>query len=215
MHIHNYLFLGSFTAFAFLGLNTGRAQSSGSVPTHISGGHAEFTPAFKLPGTGATGGGTPADTSLLFPLPAIAGHPGISIVAKSPAFVAHGSFFFPLSSSSQPERTGDFVLEGEIAYSLPQEKIFILFSQFRVDTTGNVFARFTVNGQEVGGREIELLTAAARGTTAATAATEFTISVKEQISAPFAQAVNNLFQATVLTPGEELATLRLVAHVAP
>ncbi|HYZ74333.1 MAG TPA: hypothetical protein VE641_14750 [Chthoniobacterales bacterium] len=213
MQFHNYLFLGSFTAFALLGTNAGLAQSSGSVPAHISGGHAEFTPTVKIPGTGAaTSGGTPTDTTLLFPLPAMAGHPGISIVAKSPAFVAHGSFFFPLSSRSQPEKTGDFVLEGEIAYSLPQEKIFILFSQFRVDTSGNVFARFTVNGQAVGGREIELLTAA--GTSTTTDATKFTISATEHTSAAFAQAVNNLFQTTVLTPGEELATLSLVAHVA-
>jgi hypothetical protein len=214
MHFHNYLFLGSFTVFALLGTNAGLAQSSGTVPAHISGGHAEFTPAVQYPGTGAASGGAPADSNLLFPLPAIAGHPGISIVAKSPAFVAHGSFFFPLSSSSQPEKTGDFVLEGEIAYSLPQEKIFILFSEFRVDTAGNVFARVTVNGQEIAGREIELLTSAAVGTSATTDTTKFTISVKEQISAAFAQAVNNLFNATVLTPGEELATLRLVAHVA-
>jgi hypothetical protein len=199
MHFHNYLFLGSFTAFALLGVNVGLAQSSGSVPAHISGGHAEFTPTVKLPGAGGTSGETSADTALLFPLPAIAGYPGISIVAKSPAFVAHGSFFFPLSSSSQPEKTGDFVLEGEIAYSLPQPKIFILFSQFRVDTSGNVFARFTVNGREVGGREIELLTSAAAGTTANADATEFKISAKEQISTGFAQAVNNLLNATVLT----------------
>lgn len=214
MHFYNYLLLGSFTACALLGTNAGLAQASGSVPAHISGGHAEFTPTVQYPGAAAAGGATPTDSGLLFPLPTIAGHPGISIVAKSPAFVAHGRFFFPLSSSSQPEKTGDFVLEGEIAYSLPQEKIFILFSQFRVDTSGNVFARFTVNGQEIGGREIELLTSAAAGTSATTNATKFTISAKEQISAAFAQAVNNLFQATVLTPGEELATLRLVAHVA-
>jgi hypothetical protein len=195
-----------------LGLDAGKAQSSGSAPARISGGHAEFTPTIQIPSTGNAGTQSPTD-DLAFPLPMIPGFPGISIVAKSPAFVAHGSFFFPLSSSSRPEKTSDFILEGEVEYSIPQQKIFILFSHFRVDTTGNVSANFKLNGQEIGGNEIELLNAAT-GTAPATDKNKFTISAKELISTEFADAINKLFNATVLTPGQELATLSLVARVA-
>ena len=195
-----------------LGLDAGKAQSSASAPARISGGHAEFTPTIQIPSTGNAGTQSPTD-NLAFPLPMIPGFPGISIVAKSPAFVAHGSFFFPLSDSSRPEKTGDFILEGEIEYSIPQQKIFILFSHFRVDTSGNVFGRFRLNGQEIGGSEIELLNAAS-GTSPATDKNKFTISAKELISTDFADAINKLFNATVLTPGQELATLSLVARVA-
>lgn len=127
--------------------------------------------------------------------------------------MAHGSFFFPLSDSSRPEKTGDFVLEGGIEYSIPQQKIFISFSQFRVDSSGNVFARFRLNGQEIGGSEIELLNSAP-GTSPTTDKNKFIISGKELISTAFADAINKLFNATVLTPGQELATLQLVAHLA-
>jgi hypothetical protein len=212
MRYRNSLLLGSFALFSVLGIDVGQAQSSGSVPARISGGHAEFTPTIQIPGTGAAGTESSTD-NLAFPLPVIPGYPGISIVAKSPAFVAHGSFFFPLSDSSQPEKTGDFVLEGEVEYSIPQLKISILFSHFRVDTSGNVFARFILNGQEIGGSEIELLNAAP-GTSPTTDKNKFTISAKELIAAGFADAINKLFNATVLTPGQELATLNLVAREA-
>jgi hypothetical protein len=212
MRYRNSLLLGSLALFSMLGLDAGKAQSSASAPARISGGHAEFTPTIQIPSTGNAGTQSPTD-NLAFPLPMIPGFPGISIVAKSPAFVAHGSFFFPLSGSSRPEKTGDFILEGEVEYSIPQQKIFILFSHFRVDTSGNVFASFKLNGQEIGGSEIELLNAAP-GTSPATDKNRFTISAKELISTNFADAINKLFNATVLTPGQELATLSLVARVA-
>jgi hypothetical protein len=213
MRYGNSLLLGSFALVSMLGIDVGEAQSSASVPAHIAGGHAEFTPAIQIPTPGTAGAESPPDANLAFPLPAIPGYPGISIVAKSPAFVAHGSFFFPLSDSSRPERSGEFILEGEVEYSIPQQKIFILFSNFRVDTSGNVFARFRLNGQEIGGSEIELLNAAP-GTSPTTDKNKFTISAKELISAAFADAINKLFNTTVLTPGQELATLNLVARVA-
>ena len=212
MRYHNSLLLGSFALFSVLGVDVGQAQSSASVPARISGGHAEFTPTIQIPTTAAAGTEGSTD-NVAFPLPMIPGLPGISIVAKSPAFVAHGSFFFPLSKSSRPEKTGDFVLEGEVDYSIPQQKIFIVFSDFRVDTTGNVFARFVLNGQEIGGNEIELLTAAP-GTAPTTDKNKFTISAKELVAAGFADAINKVFNATVLTPGLELATLNLVAREA-
>jgi hypothetical protein len=212
MRYRNSLLLGSLALFSMLGLDAGKAQSSASAPARISGGHAEFTPTIQIPSTGNAGTQSPTD-NLAFPLPMIPGFPGISIVAKSPVFVAHGSFFFPLSSSSRPEKTGDFILEGEVEYSIPQQKIFILFSHFRVGTSGNVFANFKLNGQEIGGNEIELLNAAT-GTSPATDKNKFTISAKELISTEFADAINKLFNATVLTPGQELATLSLVARVA-
>jgi len=212
MRYRSSLLLGSFALLSMLGIDVGQAQSSGSVPARISGGHAEFTPTIQIPSTGAVGTESSTD-NLAFPLPVIPGYPGISIVAKSPAFVAHGSFFFPLNDSSRPEKTGDFVLEGEVEYSIPQQKIFILFSNFRVDTSGNVFARFRLNGQEIGGSEIELLNAAP-GTSPTTDKNKITILAKELVAAGFADAINKLFNATVLTPGQELATLNLVAREA-
>jgi hypothetical protein len=213
MRYGNSLLLGSFALVSMLGIDVGEAQLSPSVPAQIAGGQAEFTPAIQIPTSGTAGTESPTDTNLAFPLPAIPGYPGITIVAKSPAFVAHGSFFFPLSDSSRPESTGEFILEGEVEYFIPQQKIFILFSHFRVDTSGNVFARFRLNGQEIGGSEIELLNPAP-GTSPTTDKNKFIISAKELISAPFADAVNKLFNTTVLTPGQELATLNLVARVA-
>ena len=62
-------------------------------------------------------------------------------------------------------------------------------------------------------RRAQLLNAAP-GTSPATDKNMFTIPAKELISAGFADAINKLFNATVLTPGEELATLNLVARVA-
>ena len=213
MRYRTSLLLGSFALLSMLGIEVGEAQSSGSVPARISGGHAEFTPSIQIPSVGTAGGESSAEANLAFPLPMIPGYPGITIVAKSPAFVAHGSFFFPLSDSSRPEKTGDFVLEGEIEYSIPQQKIFILFHHFRVDTSGNVFASVRLNGQEIGGSETQLLNAAP-GTSPTRDKNKFTISAKELISAGFADAINQLFNATVLTPGEQLATLELVAHEA-
>jgi hypothetical protein len=213
MRYGNSLLLGSIALVSMLGIDVGEAQSSASVPAHIAGGQAEFTPVIQIPTSGTAGAESPTDANLAFPLPVIPGYPGISIVAKSPAFVAHGSFFFPLSDSSRPESTGEFILEGEVEYSIPQLKFFIVFSHFRVDTSGNVFATFKLNGQEIGGSEIELLNAAP-GTSPTTDKNKFIISAKELISTAFADAINKLFNVTVLTPGQELATLNLVARVA-
>jgi hypothetical protein len=212
MNLHNYLLFGSFAVFAILGDNMGLAQSRASTPQHISGGDAEFKPLLQLPYTGTTSDGTPAQTTLLFPLPAIPGHPAISIVPKSPAFVSHGSFFFPLSTYSQPAKNGDFLLLGEVVYSFPDDNLTVLFSDFRVDTDGSVFAKVTVNGNEAFGSETELLVA--KSFTATATATQFRETGKEEVSTVFATEVNSVFNATVLRPGEEVADLHIEADIA-
>jgi hypothetical protein len=158
MKLHLISFLGSIAALALLGINAAQAQSPnsaaqaqslGSVPAHISGAHAEFTPILTANSTAQAADGSMTHTTALFPVPPIPGHPGVAIVVKSPAFFAHGNFFFPLSSKSRPTKTDDFDLEGAISVSYSQEVIHLLFTQFRVDTTGNVFGRLSVNGQEM------------------------------------------------------------------
>jgi hypothetical protein len=214
MHTHKYLFLGSLVALSLFESNPGLAQTPASVPKHILGGEAVFTPTVTIPSGQAAGGETSTQNNVAFPLPSLATHTGVSIVVKSPAFIYDGSFFFPLSASARPQKTGDFSLEGEIAYSYPADHISLLFSQFRVDTSGNVFARFTINGKEIGGKEIQLLTGAAVTTTSSPGGFNppaFEISAKEEISVQFAAAINNVFHDTVLTSGQELATLTLVA----
>src|SRR5260221_10267225 len=101
MRYGNSLFLGSFALVSMLGIDVGEAQSSPSVPAHIAGGQAEFTPAIQIPTSGTAGAGSPKDANLALPLPAIPGFTWISIVAKSQAFLAHSSFFFYLSDSSR------------------------------------------------------------------------------------------------------------------
>jgi hypothetical protein len=212
MHLHHYLLLGSFAAFTLLSDNMGLAQSISPIPQHISGGDAEFKPLYQLPNIGATSDGTPAETNSMFPLPPIPGHSAIPIVTKSPAFVSHGSFFFPLSTQSQPAKNGDFLLLGEVVYSFPQDNLVVLFSDVRLDTNGNVFAKITVNGQEPFGSETELLSAKTINSTAT--ATQFRETGKEEVSTSFAQALNSLFNATALTPGEQVAVLHLEANIA-
>jgi hypothetical protein len=63
-----------------------------------------------------------------------------------------------------------------------------------------------LNGAEIGGSEIELLNPAP-GTSPTTDKNKFTISAKELISPAFADVINRLLTMTVLTPGQELATL--------
>jgi hypothetical protein len=210
MNLNNYLLLGSFMAFAFAGDSAGLAQSVAQPPRHISGGHAEFTPNLQSL-TSTASDGVPNQPTLPFPLPSIPGHPAISIVAKSPAFISRGSVFFPLSRHSRPAKDGDFILLGEVVYSLQQDNLTIVFSDFRLDTNGSVFAKISVNGKEIFGSETELLTA--KNITSATTGARFTEEGEEDISAPFATAVNSLFNATVLTPGEELAALKLDADI--
>jgi hypothetical protein len=214
MHTNKYLFLGSLFAVSLFQSNLGLGQTPASVPKHISGGYAVFTPTVTIPSNQKTGGEPSAQNNLAFPLPSLATHTSVSIVVKSPAFISDGNFFFPLSASARPQKTGDFPLEGDIAYSYAADHISLLFSQFRVDTSGNVFARFTINGKEIGGKEIQLLTGAAVTTTSSPGGFNppaFQISAKEEISAAFAAAINNVFNDTVLTSGQELATLSLVA----
>jgi hypothetical protein len=127
--------------------------------------------------------------------------------------IAHGEASTPVTQHAYIGNYGNNTYTGGTNYTIPQQKIFIVFSHFRVDTSGNVFATFKLNGGEIGGSEIELLNAAP-GTSPATDKNMFTIPAKELISAGFADAINKLFNATVLTPGEELATLNLVARVA-
>jgi hypothetical protein len=210
MNLHNYLLLGSFAAFALVADNTGLAQSAAQPPQHISGGHAEFTPHLQSYSSNASDG-VPNQPTLPFPLPSLPGHPAISIVAKSPAFISRGSVFFPLSQHSRPAKDGDFVLLGEVVYSLQQDNLTIVFSDFRLDTNGSVFAKISVNGKETFGNETELLTG--KNITSTTTGARFTEEGEEDISATFATAVNSLFNATVLTPGEELAALRLDADI--
>ena len=210
MKINNYLLLGSFVAFALLGDNAGLAQSAAQAPEHISGGHAEFTPHLQSYGSAASDG-VPNQPTLPFPLPSIPGHPAISIVAKSPAFISRGSVFFPLSRHSRPAKDGDFVLLGEVVYSLQQDNLTIVFRDFRLDTNGSVFAKISVNGKEPFGSETELLTG--KNITSATTGARFTEEGEEDISATFAAAVNSLLNATVLAPGEELAALHLDADI--
>jgi hypothetical protein len=208
--MNNYLFVGSVVAFSLLDLNLGLSQTQPSVPEHISGGRAAFAPTITIP----SDGGSSDQNNSAFPLPSLATHKSVSIVAKSPAFISDGSFVFPLSAGSRPRRTGDFLLEGEIAYSYPEDHIAFLFSRFRVDTSGNVFARFTVNGHEIEGKEIRLLTGAAVTTKSLPGGFNppaFELSANEEISAEFAAAVNNAFHDTVLTSGQVLATLDLLA----
>jgi hypothetical protein len=214
MKFHNVRSLGLLAAFTLLGLNPGQAQSSGSIPAHISGGDAQFTPDITVssPAMGANGAMT--NTTIVFPLVPIPGHPGVAVVTQSPAFIAIGSFFFPISPKSRPAKTNDFDLLGGVSVSYPQDGINLSFTEFRVDTTGNVFARFSVNGKSIGGKEIELLTAAPAETAPTPDPTQFTLVVKEQISSNFAQIINGLFHATVLAPGQQAATLNLDAQVA-
>jgi len=212
MQVNDYLLLGSVAALTFLGNNIGLAQSEAPPPQQISGGHAEFKPLLRIPSTATPSDGTADQTDIPFPLPTIPGHSAISIVPKSPAFVSHGSFFFPLSAQSRPAQDGDFLLLGEIVYSYPQDNLTIVFSDFRLDTNGSVFAKVTVNGNEPFGSETELLTSNSIKSRAT--AKVFRETGKEGISAAFATAVNSLFNTTVLTPGEGLADLRLDARIA-
>jgi len=69
------------------------------------------------------------------------------------------------------------------------------------------------NGKDVALGEIELLTAASAGTAATPHESQFTLEVKERISKDFAQIINDLFLASVLTPGQQAATVDLEAQV--
>jgi hypothetical protein len=210
MNLNNYLLLGSFGAFAFVADNAGLAQSAAQAPERISGGHAEFTPHLQSYGSAASDG-VPNQPTLPFPLPSIPGHPAISIVVKSPAFISRGSVFFPLSRHSRPAKDGDFVLLGEVVYSLQQDNLTIVFSDFRLDTNGSVFAKISVNGKETFGSETELLTG--KNINSANTGARFTEEGEEDISATFAAAVNSLLNAAVLAPGEDLAALHLNADI--
>jgi hypothetical protein len=224
MHFYNVRFLKSLAAFALLGVSAGQAQSSGSIPleqaqssvsipANVAGGFAQFTPNSKINSLEKAADGALTHTTATFPLPAIAGHP-VAVRAISPGIFPQGSLFLPIDPQSQPAKAGDFALLGGVSVSYPQDGIFISFTEFREDTSGNLFARFSANGHDIGGGEIELATATAAKSAPTADRTQFTISAKLQISAAFAQLVNGLFHATVLSPGEQIATEDLVADVA-
>jgi hypothetical protein len=81
-----------------------------------------------------------------------------------------------------------------------------------VDTEGNLVARITFNGQSIGG-EIQLANASAARIGLTPDKTQSTIFETLRISTFFADAVNKLFGAPVLTPGQPIANVELVADV--
>jgi hypothetical protein len=224
MQFHNVRFLGSLAAWALLGVDAAQAQSSDSIPANaqssssipenVAGGFAKFTPNFKVNSLEIGANGALTHTTATFPIPAIAGHPAVAVLALSPGIFPQGILFLPIDPQSQPAKAGDFALEGGVSVSYPQDGLFLEFTEFREDTSGNLFARFSANGRDVGGGEIELATATAARIGLTPDKTQFTISENLQISAAFAQAVNTLFHATVLMPGQQIATADLVADVA-
>jgi hypothetical protein len=206
MQFYNVRLLGSLAAFALLGVNTGQAQT----PANVSGGFAEFTPTINLSSLQTTANGLTHSTAA-FPLPPIAGHP-VAILPISPGFFnQQQSLFLPIDPQSQPAKTGNFALLGGVSVSYPQDGIFIEFTQFREDTIGNLFALVTVNGKSMG--EVHLVSAIGAHFSPSPDRTQFIITAKLQVSAALAQAVNALFNTTVLTPGEVIATEDLVADV--
>jgi hypothetical protein len=223
MRFYNVRLLGSLAALAFLGIGAANAQSfpatfrqtgsTNSVPANVAGGFAKFTPDFKINSIEKAADGTMTHTTATFPLPAIPGHP-VAVRALSPAIFPQGILFLPIDPQSQPAKAGDFALLGGVALSYPQDGIFLAFTDFREDNSGNLFGRFFVNGQDVGGGEIELANATGAKIGQTSDHTQFTISAKLQISAAFAQLVNRTFHATVLSPGQQIATEDLVADVA-
>jgi len=147
-------------------------------------------------------------------MPSIAGHPGVAVLALSPGFFdQEGNLFLPLDPQSHPAKTGDFALLGGVSVSYPNVGIFITFTEFREDISGNLFARVTANGQAIGGGEIELVTASAARIGLTADKTQFTIQAKLRVAAQLAQAVNALFNSSVLVPDEQIATEDLVADV--
>ena len=224
MHFYDVRFLGSLTAFALLGVNAGQAQSSDSMsanvassaPANVAGGFAKFIQDFnfKVDSLETAANGALTHTTSTFPLPVFPGHPGVAVLALSPGILVQGTLFLPIDPQSQPAKAGDFALEGGVSVSYPKEGIFISFTEFREDTSGNLFARISAKWTGYRGGEIELVTAAAARITPTPDKTQFTISSRLLISAQFAQLVNGLFHASVLTPGQEIASQGLVADVA-
>jgi hypothetical protein len=219
MQFYNVRFLGSLAAFVLLGVNAGQAQTSdpmsanvgASIPANVAGGFAEFTPTINLGSLETAANGALTHGRAAFPIPPIAGHP-VAILPISPGFFnRRQSLFLPIDPQSQPAKTGNFALLGGVSVSYPQDGIFVTFTQFREDTNGNLFAIVTVNGKSMG--EIHLAIATAARFSPSPDRTQFIISAKLQVSAALAQAVNALFNTTVLTPGEQIATEDLVADV--
>jgi hypothetical protein len=118
MNFCNVRFFGSLAAFALLGVCAGQAQSSGSmpleqaqssssVPATVAGGFAQFSPNSKIDSLGKAADGAMTHTTTTFPLPAIAGHPGVVVRAISPGIFPQGSLFLPIDPQSKPTMTGD------------------------------------------------------------------------------------------------------------
>jgi hypothetical protein len=103
MQFQNVSFWGPLAAFALLGVNAGQAQSSdsistnvtGSIPANVAGGFAKFTPNSKIDSLETAANGALTHTTATFPMPAIAGHPGVAVLALSPGI-------FPREVSSYP-----------------------------------------------------------------------------------------------------------------
>jgi len=206
MQFYNVRLLGSLAAFALLAVNAGQAQT----PANVSGGFAEFTSTINLSSLQTTANGLTHSTAA-FPLPPIAGHP-VAILPISPGFFnQQQSLFLPIDPQSQPAKTGNFALLGGVSVSYPQDGIFIEFTQFREDTIGNLFALVTVNGKSMG--EIHLLSAIGAFFAPSPDRTQFIITAKLRVTAALAQAVNTLFNTTVLTLNEQIATEDLIADV--
>jgi hypothetical protein len=141
MHFYNVGFLGSLGAFVLLAVNAGQAQSSGSmpleqtqssssVPATVAGGFAQFSPNSKIDSLGKAADGAITHTTATFPVPAIAGHPGVAVRAISPGIFPQGSLFLPLDPQSKPALTGDFALLGGVTVSYPQEGLHLASLNF-------------------------------------------------------------------------------------
>ena len=221
MKLNNVRFLSALTALALFGVSDLRAQSQntvpanvagGTVPANIAGGFAKFTPVSQISSLAKAANGAMTNTTATFPMPPIAGHPVVAVLALSPAIFPQGIFFFPIDPQSQPAKAGDFALEGGVSVSYPQDGIALSFTDFRVDILGNLFARITFNGQSIGG-EIQLANASAARIGLSPDKTQFTIIETLRVSNIFAESINKIFGATVLTPNQQIANVDLVADV--
>jgi hypothetical protein len=203
MKFSKFLILGSLTTCAFLGANPGQAQSSSLLPAVITGGFANFTPNVTLPNESKN---TAQRRSFL--LPGIATSPDPKIVAEGPAFFDQNDVIFPLSQHSEPTVAGNFLLDGEIQYSYPADNITLTFSNFRVDQVGNVSALIQLNAEAPS--EMVILNESA--STSGIVEEEFVVTANESVSSAFAQFINSTFGSTVLTAGQQVATLLLAAE---
>jgi hypothetical protein len=203
MKFNKFLILGSLTTCAFLGADPGQAQSSSSLPAVITGGFVCFTPNMTLPNESKN---TAQRRSFL--MPDIANSPNPTIAAEGPAFFDQNNVFFPLSQHSEPTVAGNFLLEGVIQYNYSSDNIMLTFSNFRVDKVGNVSALVQLNAEA----PVEMVLLNQSASTSGITEEEFVVTANESVSSAFAQFINSAFGSTVLTAGQQLATLVLAAE---